>query len=309
LLASALALTAALALAAATAAGPVTFRAVFASPPVADISVGSIDVAGASHAALFLDRGASSIDLHPAGYVDSIATAFSQGRQVGYGTPTGGGGHALLWSGSAASVVDLNGDATGSSALDIDGNIEVGDANAHAALWPALSPGGRIDLNPSGSDFSSASAVARDLQVGWAAFVNDTRKHAMLWRGSAASAVDLNPAGFDESYANDVNDAGWVVGFGVLDEETRDERSHALLWGDATSGASPLDLNDIARASDSTAYRVDNRGVIYGQANGRDVMWVPVSATAIPLPPAAMPGLALLVALGTSKLLLSNHRK
>lgn len=62
-----------------------------------------------NHALLWSGSAASAVDLHPAGFFSSYATAVAQSRQVGYGAPTGSEFyHALLWAGSAASVVDLH---------------------------------------------------------------------------------------------------------------------------------------------------------------------------------------------------------
>src|SRR2546425_8460222 len=49
-----------------------------------------------------------AIDLHPDGFAYSEAVGTFGGQQVGYGILNTGYAHALLWSGSAASVVDLH---------------------------------------------------------------------------------------------------------------------------------------------------------------------------------------------------------
>jgi hypothetical protein len=51
-----------------------------------------------------------AVDLTPAGFGDSTAAGAAVGQQVGTGFEPGlgGGDHALLWSGTAASVIDLN---------------------------------------------------------------------------------------------------------------------------------------------------------------------------------------------------------
>ena len=85
------------------------------------------------------------VDLHPAGFTNSYALGVSGGQQVGYGDHADGTQHALVWTGTAASVVDLHtflpagylsSVATG---IDAAGNI-VGHAwsnpdNHHAFLW------------------------------------------------------------------------------------------------------------------------------------------------------------------------------
>jgi hypothetical protein len=60
----------------------------------------------------------------------------------------------------------------------------------------------------------------------------------LLWSGSADSAVDLNPAGFAYSYANEVRD-GKQVGYGS--GTSTGGNSHALLW--SGSAASAVDLH------------------------------------------------------------------
>jgi hypothetical protein len=63
--------------------------------------------------------------------------------------------------------------------------------------------------------------------------------HALLWHGSADSAIDLHPAGFDSSQATGV----WgetQVGSGVLDTSTN-AVGHALLW--RGSAESVVDLH------------------------------------------------------------------
>jgi hypothetical protein len=65
-----------------------------------------------------------AIDLNPSGFMASQALGVSGGQQVGAG---GGQQHALLWMGSAASVVDLNPSGfMASQALGVSGGQQVG---------------------------------------------------------------------------------------------------------------------------------------------------------------------------------------
>lgn len=82
-------------------------------------------------------------------------------HQVDFGS-SGTQDHAILWSGSAASAVDLS------------------------------------PTNLSGFVPTYAYGVGGNEQVGWG---SDGQNHALLWRGSPDSAVDLNPAGSTASYA------------------------------------------------------------------------------------------------------------
>ena len=104
-------------------------------------------------------------DLHPSGFADSYAFGISGGQQVGYGLlqpPPDRNNRALLWSGTAASVVDLT--PTG----------------------PQY-PSGSFDTQ------LVTSGVSGGLQVGYgqgrATFF---RTHALLWNGTAASVMDLH---------------------------------------------------------------------------------------------------------------------
>jgi hypothetical protein len=88
---------------------------------------GSVQVGGGSlsektgavhnHALMWNGTSSTLRDLHLAGFSDSWANATDSGRQVGYGVIelTGNDGfstiknsHALVWSGNAASVIDLH---------------------------------------------------------------------------------------------------------------------------------------------------------------------------------------------------------
>ena len=78
-------------------------------------------------------------------------------QQVGFGGFSNGYRHALLWSGTAASA---------------------------------------IDLTPIGYDISDAMAISGNQQVGYGwgpAAGPGNYEHALLWSGTAASAVDLPP--------------------------------------------------------------------------------------------------------------------
>jgi hypothetical protein len=96
---------------------------------------------------LWNGEAASVIDLNSSGLTTSFAFCNNASQQVGSGrgTFTGGNTHALLWSGTAESVVDLHPylpsqfTVSFASAIDGQGNI-VGSAsdaegNYHAILW------------------------------------------------------------------------------------------------------------------------------------------------------------------------------
>jgi hypothetical protein len=180
------------------------------------------------------------VDLNPGGFAGSLGIATDGGQQVGYGARTGGvglapsnGNHALLWSGTAESLVDLH-PVSGydiTSANGVGGGQQVGWGGAygseHALLWTG-SAQSVVDLHPSGFSRTVARAVAAGQQVGWGT-TDDGLTHALLWNGTADSVVDLHvflPAGFTRSGASGIDASGNIIG-GAVDAQGV---GHAILW-------------------------------------------------------------------------------
>ncbi len=160
-------------------------------------------------------------------------------QQVGYGKVSypDGPDRALLWSGSAASAVDLT--PSGfyrSRALGVSGGQQVGSGHLngygpmHALLWSG-SAASAVDLNPSGFDESEAYGTNGTEQVGFGYPAWSQFGHALIWSGTADSVVDLNqflPSSWSSStyaVAKSIDAQGNIVGYasdmGV---------SHAILW-------------------------------------------------------------------------------
>jgi hypothetical protein len=178
-----------------------------------------------------------------------------------------GATHALLWSGSASTAVDLNPRPYISSfGTDTDGRQQVGWASldnntTYAFVWSGTAASG-VNLKGDGYFSSLAKAVKGGQQVGWGEWKTDPfSEHALLWSGTAASLVDLNPPGYLSSHA-------WGVGGGQQVGDASTSRYggsafqpglyslHAFLWsGTASSG---IDLHP-AGFTDSRA--VDTNGV------------------------------------------------
>jgi hypothetical protein len=95
-----------------------------------------------------------------------------------------------------------------------------------------------VDLHPSGFTNSSAYGISGSQQVG-SGFGSATgfELHALLWSGTASSAVDLNPSGFTNSAAYGIS-GSQQVGNGV---PAGGGIAHALLWSGTASSA--VDLN------------------------------------------------------------------
>src|SRR5664280_2450600 len=83
-----------------------------------------------------------------------------------------------------------------------------------------------IDLNPSGFDYSYGQGISGSQQVGYGTLTSGGNNHALLWSGTAASAVDLHPSGFSSSLAEGIS-GSQQVGYGTL---TSGGADGALLW-------------------------------------------------------------------------------
>jgi hypothetical protein len=150
------------------------------------------------HALMWSGTANSAVDLHPTnipgGFVETQANGISGtgNHQVGWGdgTATSGSTHALLWSGSGGSAVDL-----------------------HPTLLTGFTD-------------SYANGCNDTIQVGKAFHTPDDAYHAMAWIGTADSAMDLQAllpttnGGFwleSAAYAVDANGNVWGVARGTPD--------------------------------------------------------------------------------------------
>lgn len=265
-----------------------------------------------NHAALWLGSAESRVDLNPSPWTQSVAAGVGGGRQVGSATrsvvctekkgqcPNGVRTefHPFMWSGSAASAVDMTPLVLGfgaGRALATDGVQQVGigfrviGVNAFngpfAVVWSGTADSA-VDLNPPDSSTSQANAVYAGQQVGY----GYVPSRALLWSGSADSKVELHPDGFASSVAyatNGVQQAG--SGF-TFDAATSVSHSHALVW--SGSAASVVDLNQFLPPgyTDAAATGIDAEGNVVGwasrgpsdiPANVHAVMWKPVATDAI----------------------------
>lgn len=184
-------------------------------------------------AVMWTGTAGSAVSLHPSlSYVTSMAEALDGGYQVGYAAASGHI-YACVWNGTAASYVSIDPPgATYSRAHAISGTQVVGEAGdfgaagQHAVLWNGFSAGSAVSLKPlwlDGNDF--AQGTNGTSQVGYGISTDGTH-HAIVWRGTAASAVDLNaylPAGATGAEAWAIDAEGNIVGstyFGALERAT-----------------------------------------------------------------------------------------
>jgi hypothetical protein len=233
--------------------------------------------------------------LHPTGFEYSVAQGISGTKQVGvgYDDTTDFATHALLWSGSAASKVDLHPAGFDlSDAVAVSGTAQVGYGNPtgsdspHALLWSGTAAS-KVDLHPtSGFDESQARGVSGTTQVGYGlGSATGDNYHALMWSGSAASKVDLHPTtGFTQSYAVGVS-GSTQVGYG----ETTAGPLHALLWT-GTAG-SKVDLHPATGFDSSQATAVSGSTQVgFGNPTGSEdphaLSWSGTAASMVDLNPA-----------------------
>jgi hypothetical protein len=209
-----------------------------------------------NHATIWTGTAGSALDVHPAGFADSLIAGLDANSQVGYGRLSTGSGSptfALLWHGTAESYVNLHPTAYHDSELTaVSGNTQVGYVSApttsfQAGMWSGTAES-FVNLNPSGTTLSLAVGVSDSYQVGYGAGPGTaSRYHAFRWSGSAASALDLHqfttgltfngaPLSLVATQAFGIDSNGDIIGVGT------DSASHnyALLWRPVPEPASCL---------------------------------------------------------------------
>ncbi|HEX5050401.1 MAG TPA: hypothetical protein VFZ65_01385 [Planctomycetota bacterium] len=200
--------------------------------------VGESSTGSYTSATLWNLASGSSTSLNPIGSSPPVtfsSISATDGLQQAGGVALAGTLHAALWSGTAASYVDLHPVAANSSyANDVHAGQQVGRAifgfANHASLWTG-SAASWVDLQPAAATLSEASGVHQGEQVGTST-VYGLYPHASLWSGSAASWVDLHnfvPAAYTASQAfgiwHDVLGTTYVVG-----SVTQSGHTIAAMW-------------------------------------------------------------------------------
>lgn len=210
------------------------------------------DTAGNNHAAIWNVSATGFIDMHPSN--GPVASLFPFNTRINdlRGTQAVGIGsntrtvHALLWTNAnPLSVIDLNPAGFGSSyAQATTGSQQIGygylATNAdqpHALLWNG-SATNFFDLNPPNYLFSFAFAGDSVHQVGYGEDMQ-FNLNALVWSGSAASAVSIHPSSgaFFDSRAISLN-GNRAGGYGT----STNGYSHAIIWT-ALNPGSGVDVN------------------------------------------------------------------
>lgn len=224
------------------------------------------------------------INLHPNGATSSAALAIEGGQQVGYAN-FGGGYHASLWSGSAASWVSLGGTAaTSVHAGQQGGYISVfmgmGITVPRASAWSG-SQRSLVNLHPAAAGLSEPSlsivyGVGAGQQVGLAGPFGGW-SHASLWTDTAGSWVDLNPLGSNSSEAR-ATDGSQQVGHAHTGD--------ACLW--SGTAASWVNLHPQAATLSYALGIQGGQQVGYAVVGGVDhaSLWTGTAASWVDLQPA-----------------------
>jgi hypothetical protein len=218
--------------------------------------------------------GSSPVDLLPQFYVEGWA--YGAGGSLIAGTLiTNDGGyfgypHAALWQGSTHAFTDLNPTGScgscrpGSNAYDTDGTFIAGSGGSpqHALLWKLGQLTTPVDLNPAGAAYSEAYVVRGTAQAGYFFSSATNTYHAVLWSGSAGSAIDLTPSTVSAAYATGLGYQS-EVGCGTL---AGTSVTHALLWHG--TAASMKDLQPAGFTDSCARAARGNVQVGYGHVNG-----------------------------------------
>jgi len=178
---------------------------------------------GVLHPVIWFGTAASIVNLLPSGADSGSVRGIKSGTEVGRVHLTGmpdGIYHAAIWKGTAASFVDKNPNGYQDSSFDaFAGNGFVGHGiksdvtltsdlgrDVHALLWVGNKV---VDLNPGPDKATWAVAGNSTYQVGYYFDYNslDNIQHACMWRGTAASFIDLQqylPSTYPYSVAKSV---------------------------------------------------------------------------------------------------------
>ncbi len=225
--------------------------------------------------------------LHLSGSQETVALGVFANQQAGHAyVGVSSVRHAVVWAGSAGSLVDLSPTgATASDAVAADNGRQVGwvtkGGSDRASLWNGSSASW-VDLNPIGASDSYATGVSGNQQVGIARAPGEV---ASLWTGTPGSWVNLNPTGAGSSRASGVH-GGHQVGQAYV-SDSKGAFTRASLWS-GTAG-SWVDLSPPG-APFSAAYGVHGSqqvGTVRMDGVNKASLWTGTAASWVSLHPAS----------------------
>ena len=184
------------------------------------------------------------------------------GQVVGYSLKSSGYNHAFLWQNGAMQDLGTLGGANSMSmafAINNAGQVVGHSTNAAYKLRAFRWSGGMADLGSLGGDASYGYGINENGQVVGGSFLApypDNTFHAFRWGGGMQ---DLGTGGWDSSTAYGMNDNGQVVGRVALNDN---QTWNAILFGGPILGG-----------TQSTAWDINNDGLIVGESGGQAMLW------------------------------------
>ena len=230
------------------------------------------------------------IQIFPTGLLQVILNAVDNGFQVGDATPvTPVIQHPFVFNGTNSAVDLLPNGFLAGGALCISGNKIGGYVQPtsmtdprQAALWPFHTSVSFVNLQPVAYTASAVQGISPDQQVGYGVTTQkdtdggDFVSHALLWTGSAASVVDLNPSDKVGSFANAVRNGVQVGQFYNLNLTNI---YMACVWKGTAASMVNLDALIPFDHMGSLASAIDDQGIIYGTYIARgeyhSIAWIP----------------------------------
>jgi hypothetical protein len=221
------------------------------------------------------------IHLHPIGETSTAVWARGP-HQVGYArlNPESlGPAHAIVWTGSAESFVDLHGSEEESRAYAAGDGIQVGVQGSflnpeRAGYWRGTASSW-TELHPVWATRSSANAVDGILQGG------HVDGHAGIWSGTPESWLDLHPPGRPVSEIRAMHGGQQA---GATNSSIGGVQARAALW--SGTAASFVDLNPVGASA--SAIRDIHNGIQVGFAsfgNAHAGMWAGTAGSWVDLHP------------------------
>jgi probable HAF family extracellular repeat protein len=158
---------------------------------------------------------------------------------------------------AAAVFINEQGQAAGLSYTNSITHASTGVCTTDPFLWDK---GKMIDLGTLGGTFGSTgetvSLNSRGQVVGLSNLAGDLVFHAFLWPGEDGKMRDLGTFGGDNSEANEINDAGEIIGWAW----TVDSVQHAFFW----KNGQMTDIGTLDGDCSSNAFGINNRGQVVG---------------------------------------------
>lgn len=214
--------------------------------------------------------------LNPIGSFDSgpgyayVTGINNLGQTVGSSTTTGMYMGAVVWNGTTPTGID-DGTARGSTLTDINNHGHwVGYGENHEFAYP-LAEGitlgsatyyGRATLHGLNDMGVAVGQAITHEQIPATQAISWSASGMQLLDNRVITDVDNNIVAYWQSIANDINNAGQVIG-----QAEYEAGLHATLW----ENGSMLDLGTLGASDYSNAYKINEAGIAVGDSNDRAV--------------------------------------